>query len=32
MDEKSKVLNDLVSHQKENNWQKMDEKVKTLQT
>jgi hypothetical protein len=23
-DEKSKVINDLVSHQKENNWQKMD--------
>jgi hypothetical protein len=32
MDEKTKVLNELVSHQKENNWQKMEEKIKTLQT
>lgn len=24
MDEKTKVLNELVSHQKENNWQKME--------
>jgi hypothetical protein len=32
MDEKSKILNDLVSQQKENNWGKMDEKLKNLQT
>ena len=32
MDEKGKTINDLVSHQKENNWSKMDEKVKTMQT
>ena len=26
------MLNDMLSYQKENNWQKMEEKLKTLQT